>query len=289
MKIRRRIRNFLGVMVGNAILAYGIAAFYIPSQLAVGGSTGAGVILYHLFGIDTAVSVFLINAVLLVGGWLCVGREFVVSTVLGSIVYPLFLGLFQRLPTPDIMATDKLTGVICAAALVGAGVGLTLRVGASTGGSDTVAVICNRVFHLPIVPVKLAADYGVMGLTFLLVSADNLIYSLLALVVEMLVMNRMLVVGTVQLQLLIISAQHERIREALLKKQETGVTMLRAETGWQRETSEVILCVIPRKKLYAVKDAIHDIDPTAFVTVSEVKEVQGQGFSYGRIPLPAGK
>ena len=279
MKIRRRIRNFLGVMVGNAILAYGIAAFYIPSQLAVGGSTGAGVILYHLFGIDTAVSVFLINAVLLVGGWLCVGREFVVSTVLGSIVYPLFLGLFQRLPTPDIMATDKLTGVICAAALVGAG----------TGGSDTVAVICNRVFHLPIVPVKLAADYGVMGLTFLLVSADNLIYSLLALVVEMLVMNRMLVVGTVQLQLLIISAQHERIREALLKKQETGVTMLRAETGWQRETSEVILCVIPRKKLYAVKDAIHDIDPTAFVTVSEVKEVQGQGFSYGRIPLPAGK
>ena len=289
MKIRRRIRNFLGVMVGNAILAYGIAAFYIPSQLAVGGSTGAGVILYHLFGIDTAVSVFLINAVLLVGGWLCVGREFVVSTVLGSIVYPLFLGLFQRLPTPDIMATDKLTGVICAAALVGAGVGLTLRVGASTGGSDTVAVICNRVFHLPIVPVKLAADYGVMGLTFLLVSADNLIYSLLALVVEMLVMNRMLVVGTVQLQLLIISAQHERIREALLKKQETGVTMLRAETGWQRETSEVILCVIPRKKLYAVKDAIHDIDPTAFVTVSEVKEVQGQGFFFGKIPLPAGK
>lgn len=282
-------RNFLGVVAGNALLAYGVAAFYIPTQLAMGGSTGVGVILYHLFGFDTAVSVFIINAFLLIGGWLCVGKEFVISTTLGPFIYPIFWGIFQKLPTPDIITTDKLAGTICAAALVGAGVGLTLRAGASTGGSDTAAMICNKAFHLPITPIKLIVDYGVMALTFLIVSSDNLIYSVLALVVETIVMNQMLVAGATQMQLFIISPLHERIREALTKEQETGVTLLRAETGWQRESSEVVLCVIPRKKLYAVKEAVHNIDPAAFITVSEVKEVQGQGFSYERIPLPAGK
>ena len=216
MNKAKLIRNFLGVIVGNAILAYGVAAFYIPTGLAVGGSTGAGVILRHLFEIDPAVSVFIINAVLLVLGWLCVGKEFVVSTVLGSFVYPMFLGIFQRVPPPAILAQDKLAGVICAGFLVGLGIGLTLRVGASTGGSDTLAIICNRVFHLPVIPVKMVADYGIMALTFLVGAADNLVYSLMALAVEMVVMNRMMVLGTSQLQVLVMSAQLERIRETLM-------------------------------------------------------------------------
>lgn len=289
MKIRKQVRNILGVIAGNAILAYGVAAFYIPTGLAVGGSTGAGVILYHLFGIDAAVSVFVINAVLLAAGWLCVGKEFVLSTVLGSFVYPLFLGVFQRVPPPAILAQDKLAGVICAGVLVGLGVGLTLRVGASTGGSDTLAIICNRVFHLPVLPVKLATDYGVMALTFLVVSSDALVYSLMALAMEMVVMKQMMLLGMSQLQVLVMSSQHERIREELTTKLSIGVTMLRSETGWQREASEVILCVIPNKRLYAVKDAVREIDPAAFVTVAEVKEVQGRGFTIDRIPLPAGK
>lgn len=289
MKLTKKLRNILGVIIGNAILAYGVAAFYIPTGLAVGGSTGAGVILHHLFGIDAAISVFAINAVLLVGGWLCVGKEFVVSTVLGSVVYPMFLGVFQRVPVPAILSEDKLAGVICAGVLVGLGVGLTLRVGASTGGSDTLAIICNRVFHLPVLPVKLATDYGIMALTFLVVSSDALIYSLMALAMEMVVMKQMMLLGTSQLQVLVMSSQHERIREALTTKLSIGVTMLRSETGWQREASEVILCVIPNKRLYAVKDAVREIDPAAFVTVAEVKEVQGRGFTIDRIPLPAGK
>ena len=167
----KRFRNFLGVIAGNAILAYGVAAFYIPAGLAVGGSTGVGVIL----------------------------------------------------------------------------------------------------------------------LTFLVVSADSLIYSLLALAVEMLVMDRIMVLGTSQLQLLVMSGRHERVREELMTRLEAGVTLLHSETGWQRRDSKAILCVIPKKRLYAVKEIVHDIDPAAFITVAEVKEVQGRGFSIERIPLPAGK
>ena len=84
-----------GVAAGNALLALGVNAFYLPNGLAVGGSTGVGIILYRLWGLDPSMTVLVINTALLVLGWLVVGKEFVVSSVLGSYLYPMFLKLFQ--------------------------------------------------------------------------------------------------------------------------------------------------------------------------------------------------
>ena len=81
-----------GVLAGNALLAYGVAAVYLPAGLAVGGATGVGLILHTLFGLDTAVSVFVLNLGLLVAGWACIGREFAINTAAGSLAYPVFLG-----------------------------------------------------------------------------------------------------------------------------------------------------------------------------------------------------
>ena len=86
-----------GVLAGNALLAYGVAAVYLPAGLAVGGATGVGLILHTLFGLDTAVSVFVLNLGLLVAGWACIGREFAINTAAGSLAYPVFLGAFARL------------------------------------------------------------------------------------------------------------------------------------------------------------------------------------------------
>lgn len=286
MNWKRRLHMLWGVAAGNALLALGVNAFYLPNGLAVGGSTGVGIILYRLWGLDPSMTVLVINTALLVLGWLVVGKEFVVSSVLGSYLYPMFLKLFQGLPLDRLLPRDPAVSVLCAGLLVGAGVGLTLRVGSSTGGSDTLAVICNRVFHVPVLAVKVAADYGVMLLSILLVSPDSAVYSLLALGIETVVMNRVMLLGRSQLQLLVITGRHEEVREMLLRELETGVTMLQGETGLRRDGTQVVLCVIPNKKLYAVKERIHSIDPGAFVTVAEVKEVRGQGFSLDRVPQP---
>lgn len=284
MKANKYLRTALGVALGNAILAFGINAFYLPNSLAVGGATGVGVLLYQVFGIDASVTVFFINVALLVLGWITVGKEFVISSIFGSLIYPLFLKLFQYLPSVESLVEDRLTGAICAGLLMGAGVGLTVRVGSSTGGNDTIAVICNHLFHTPIFAVKLMADYGVMMLIFLVVSPKSIVYSFLALAVETIVMNRVMLLGRSQLQLLIMTGKYQEIREMLLRELETGVTMLQAETGLRKTACQVILCVIPNKKLYAVKERVQDLDPNAFVTVAEVKEVRGQGFSSERIP-----
>lgn len=274
----------LGVTLGNALFAFGINAFYLPNELASGGATGVGLLFYRLFSFDTSVTVLLINAVLLIMGWLIVGKEFVISSVLGSLIYPFFLKLFQYLPSVEGLVEDRLTGAICAGLVVGTGVGLALRVGSSTGGSDTLAVICNKVFHVPVTIIKIFVDYGIMLLLLFVTSPERIIYSFLALAVETFVMNRVMLLGRSQLQLLITTEKNQQIRKVLLQELETGVTMLQGETGLRHSACQVVLCVIHKKKLYAVKERIHDIDPNAFVTIAEVKEVRGQGFSYDRIP-----
>lgn len=286
MKPKKYVRTVLGVAAGNALVAFGILTFYEPYHFATGGATGAGLLLYWLFGMDPSVTVFLINMILLILGWIAVGKSFVLSSVLGSFLYPLFLKVFQFLPSMAGLAEDKLTAALCAGLLVGTGVGLTLRVGSSTGGTDTLAVICNRTFHMPVIVTKLAADYGVMILGFVFVARESIVYSLLALGIETLVMNRVMLLGRSQLQLLIVTDKHQEVRNMLLRKLETGVTMLRGETGLRHTDCQVVLCVIPNKKLYAVKECIHDLDPSAFVTVAEVKEVRGQGFTSDRVPQP---
>lgn len=95
--------------------------------------------------------------------------------------------------------------------------------------------------------------------------------------------------GAAQLQLLVISDHYEEIRQALLCEAQAGVTMLHADTGLRRTPGSVVFCVIPNKKLYGVKAAVHRIDPGAFLTIATVREVQGQGFTAARIPLPVGK
>ena len=111
----------------------------------------------------------------------------------------------------------------------------------------------------------------------------------MALAIETFVMNRTMLAGAAQLQLLVISDHYEEIRQALLCEAQAGVTMLHADTGLRRTPGSVVFCVIPNKKLYGVKAAIRRIDPGAFLTIATVREVQGQGFTAARIPLPVGK
>ena len=150
-------------------------------------------------------------------------------------------------------------------------------------------MILHRTIRLPVAGLKMAADYGVMAMAFWMAGGRNLWFSVMALAIETFVMNRTMLAGAAQLQLLVISDHYEEIRQALLCEAQAGVTMLHADTGLRRTAGSVVFCVIPNKKLYGVKAAIRRIDPGAFLTIAAVREVQGQGFTAARIPLPVGK
>ena len=100
---------------------------------------------------------------------------------------------------------------------------------------------------------------------------------------EMIVLNRVMVMGKSQMQLFIISESYEEIRRKMLRKLDAGVTMVHIETGYEKEKSQGVLCIVPDRKLFSVKEMVHEVDPKAFITISKINEVRGRGFTMERL------
>ena len=103
------------------------------------------------------------------------------------------------------------------------------------------------------------------------------------LVLETAILNKVMLLGQSQIQLFIISEEYEHIREKMLKELDAGVTMVHVETGYGQEDQKGVLCIIPNRKLYSVKELVQSIDPKAFITITQINEVRGRGFSMERV------
>lgn len=103
------------------------------------------------------------------------------------------------------------------------------------------------------------------------------------LVLETAILNKVMLLGQSQIQLFIISEEYEHIREKMLKELDAGVTMVHVETGYGQANQKGVLCIIPNRKLYSVKELVQSIDPKAFITITQINEVRGRGFSMERV------
>jgi uncharacterized membrane-anchored protein YitT (DUF2179 family) len=275
------------LIAGNALLAFLVAAFIMPFGIIMGGTTGIGIVLESFWpSLDVALVVLVLNMALLLLGLVVLGRKFFVTTVASSIMYPVALGVMERIPGIESLTDDPVLAAIFAGCLMGIALGLVMRVGSSTGGMDVVALVLNHWFHLPLAALVYVTDFVVMGGQALFCNSQQILLGLLVLVLETILLDKTMLLGKSQIQLFVVSDQAEVIRETLLWKAEVGVTMLMLETGFRNTQGKGVLCVIPRRKLYDVTELVCSIDPEAFITISQINEVRGNGFTRERIALP---
>ena len=276
------------LLVGNSLLAFLVAAFIMPFGIIMGGTTGIGIVLGRIWPeLDVALVVLVLNMALLLLGLAVLGKKFFVTTVASSIIYPVALGVMERIPGIDCMTDDPLLAAIFAGCLMGIALGLVMRVGSSTGGMDVVALVLNHWFHWPLSALIYVTDFIVMGGQALFCEPEQILLGLLVLVLETILLDRTMILGKAQIQLIVLSDRYEEIREALLWKAEVGMTMLLTESGFRRQEGRGILCVIPQRKLYDVTELVYSIDSSVFITIAQINEVRGHGFTSERIPLPA--
>ncbi len=276
------------LVAGNSLLAFLVVAFIMPFDIIMGGTTGIGIVMERMWpGLDVALVVLVLNTVLLLIGWAVLGRKFFVTTVASSVMYPVALGVMERIPGIDSLTTDSVLAAIFAGCLMGIALGLVMRVGSSTGGMDVVALVLNHWFHLPLAVLVYATDFVVMGGQALFCDPELTLLGLLVLVLETILLDRTMILGKAQAQLFIISDRYEEIREALLWQAEVGLTMLVSESGFLRQEGRGVLCIVPQRKLYDVTELVCSIDPAAFITIAQINEVRGHGFTSERIALPA--
>ena len=274
------------ILLGNAALAFAIAAFTVPHGLIMGGVTGISLFLGRFLDLDVAVIVLILNLLALVLGLVVLGRTFLLATVGSSLLYPLLLDLTQKIPGIGALTDDPLLASLLAGGLIGIAVGLVMRVGASTGGTDVLNLVLHKWFHLPVSVFVYLTDFTILGGQALFSQPEQILYGVVLLVVETFTLNRVMLLGQPQVQVFAISERYEELRKKLLVELQAGVTMVMIETGCAGQRQEGVLCVIPPRKLFAAKELIHAVDPDAFITVTRIQEVRGQGFSMARRDAP---
>ena len=281
-KITHIARNSLVLLAGNLLLAFLVNTFILPSNIIMGGATGIGVVLSKILPLDTATIVLIFNILMLVLGAAVLGRKFFVSTVTSSLLYPIFLGIMQRIPALSITTENPLLFVLFGGSMLGLSLGMIMRIGASTGGADVLALVCQKWFHAPVSVCVWIVDGLIILAQALFATSDQILYGIVFLVTESLVLDKVMLLGQSQIQIFAVSPESDKIRHALLNDLSAGATMVQIESGYLGNQQQGILCVIPPRKLHEATLLIQSIDPNVFMTVTKIKEVRGQGFTLER-------
>ena len=281
-KWKKNLWTIIGVLAGNLILAFTVSAFMVPHGIIMGGATGMGLTISHYFPIDLSLIIFIVNAILFVLGAVVLGKKFALTTIISTFVYPTFLSVVRQIPGVADMTDNIMLATIYGGALLGLGIGLIVRVGASTGGTDILALVFNKWFHIPVAALLYVVDFTVLGMQVFFSNSEQILYGILALILTTIVLNRVMLMGQSQIQLFIITELYEEVKEKMLKEIDAGVTMVHIETGYGKKQQQGVLCVIPKRKLYSVKELVQMVDPKAFITITQINEVRGRGFTLER-------
>ena len=279
---RSKITSLLLVLLGNIIYAFAIKLFLLPAELISCGTTGIGLVVEHFLHIPLSSFIFMFNMVMLAVGWLILGRKFAMTTLLSSLLYPIFLEILNQ-TLGDIYITDNLMlNAIFAGIGLGGSLGIVIRAGASTGGMDIPPLVLKKFFGIPVPMTLWIFDFTIMSAQMMFHEAEDLLYGVLLLITISITLNKVLTLGTRKTQVMIISNEHQNIRQAILSKVDRGVTLLHGEGGYGGDQKEVILTIVSNSELPKIQRVAREIDPSCFMVVNEVNEVWGRGFSISR-------
>lgn len=275
----RRLLSAAAVVLGNAGYSLTVALFLEPAGLVAGGATGVALAFGRLTGLSVSGFLLAFNLVMLVWGWVVLGRAFALNTLASSILSPIFLGLAETMLHGRVLTDDLFLNTVFAAIGVGAFMGIVIRAGASTGGMDIPPLVLQKWFRLPVSLTMMVFDIAILLVQALFSQSDQVLYGIVLVILHTIVMDKMLLMGDSRTQVKIISAQSNAIREAILEQLDRGVTIFHGEGGYTRDPSEVLLSVVSNRELPKLEKLVHSIDPECFLIVSRVTEVSGRGFS----------
>lgn len=276
-KYRSYIIDFAFIIVGCAVLALGINMFLTPNKISSGGVSSIGTILLHLFGVKMSVTNLVANIFLFALGYRYLGKYACVKTGAGILFLTLFLEITSHMP---IFSDDMMLATIVGGVLVGAGIGLVVRRGASTGGSDFAALVIKRFMpHVSLANIILVLDCAVIVLSGIVFKSLTVtIFSVLSMYICSKVCDAIVVMGDSAKQIEIVSPKHQEIADHIMTQFERGVTGIRCRGMFTGNEKTMLMCIVSPKELPLVVGAVRRIDPDAFIIIADVKEVLGEGF-----------
>ena len=275
-----RFKNIFFILIGSGIFGFGLVHFNMQNNLAEGGFTGITLMLYFLFHFDPSISNLLLNIPLFIIGWRILGRTSFLYTLIGTISLSLFLWIFQRYQINMPLNDDLTLAALFAGVSLGIGLGMIFRYGGTTGGVDIIARLANKYFGWSMGKTMFIFDLCVITLSLITyLSYKEAMYTLVAVFVGARVIDFMQEGAYAAKGAIIISNRPEAISERIMKEMDRGVTILKGQGSFTKEDRNVLYCVVGKNEIVRLKNVITSVDPYAFVSVSDVHDVLGEGFT----------
>ena len=276
IKKRELALAYVQIIIGCVIGAAAYPTFLVPNRIAPGGVTGVATILNHLFGLPVGTVSLAMNIPLFLIGYRTMGKIFAFRSLVATLLFSLLIDL---MPLP-VISDDPLLGTLFGGVVLGIGLGLILRGGATTGGTDMVARMVHRRFSFITVGVFLfALDFLVVVAAGILMGSSEALYALINIFISAKVIDTVMVGFTGNKACFVMTGSWNAVARRIMDEVGRGATYLTARGAYSGEERPVVLCVASRQEISAIKQIVREEDERAFMFITEAHEALGEGFS----------
>lgn len=269
-----KFSKFLSIIVGAALYSIGLEIFLIPNNVIDGGTVGISIMINHFTQIPLGVLTFIINVPFFIIGYKQIGKTFTISTLFSVICYSIGISILKPIPgiTNDILLASVFGGVI-----VGLGVGIIIRSGGSTDGTEIIAIILDKRSSFSVGQIVMFFNFFILAAAGFIFGWDRSMYSLMAYFIAIKIID-IIVEGLDESKaVIIISEKQDDISRAIMARLGRGITLLNGKGGYMGAPQEVIYVIVSRLEIFKLKSIVYGFDENALMTIGNV-ETLGKGF-----------
>lgn len=268
--------RYLLFIFGIFISTFSFNVFYNKYNIVTGGGTGLSIIFNHMYGIDESKFVFIIFGLLLILSFLLLGIKMSLRSVIGTILYPLFIKLTSYLAVYFNIGTDSILLIALYGGLLsGFSSGLILKTGFTTGGFNILYQIMNKYLKVSIGKASLMVNSIIIMLGCLVFGLPSAIYAIIALSISTFITDRVLLGVSNSKTFYIITEKDDEVKDYILRKLNHGVTVLNVKGGTHNNRKKMLMCVVPTREYFNLKEVVLKIDSDAFFLITDSYEVEG--------------
>ncbi len=270
------LKRYAYFFIGLLLISIAFNAFLLPNNIVFGGVSGISIITKKFFGWDPSIFIMISSLLLLVVSFVFLGVKKTKGSIMGSIMFPIFIEITSNIPLYlNLDKTDLLICAIFGGVLYGIGAGLVFKAGFTTGGTDIINQIISKYAKTSMGTSLILSDGLIVLCGVFVFGVTKLMYAIITLYIISLITDRVLLGISDSKAFYIIAEKDNEIKEYVLKELGHGVTIFEGKGGFSKEKQKVLFCVIPTKDYFKLKEGIHNIDSEAFFVVTDAYEVLG--------------
>lgn len=280
---KKTIKSYMFLIIGCFLTTFAFNVFFLPNNIVTGGVSGLAIVIKNVFGISTTTFITITYIILIIVSYFCLGKNKTKNSLIGSIIYPLFVYLTEDIGSIiQFNVSNSFLIVLFGALISGLGSGLVFKYGFSTGGSDIICQIISKYFKVSIgdaikilnMTIIIGSGFFIGGPT-ILYSWENVMFGLIAIYIISLLNDKVLLGVSSSKAFYVITEQETSIKNFLINQLGKGVTILEGRGGYTGDRKKVIMCAIPTRQYFLVKEGILKIDKYAIILINDVYQTAG--------------